>query len=64
MDTKSRVTRRDLVCGAVGGTVGLALGSVLTKEGGTDTYRIDSDTSSEGKPFAVPKDSHSQNRHQ
>ncbi|MHC4629137.1 MAG: DUF362 domain-containing protein, partial [Planctomycetota bacterium] len=58
MDAKSRVTRRDLISGGIGGAVALALGRALTKEKQADISKISPSMSSDGRVFAVPKDTH------
>jgi len=58
MDAKSHVTRRDLISGAVGGATAIALARTLTREKKADISKMDQDMSSEGRLFAVPKDSH------
>jgi uncharacterized protein (DUF362 family) len=56
MDVKSRVTRRHLISGVIGGAAALALDRSLTREKETDTTKIEPNMSSEGRIFAAPKD--------
>jgi len=58
MDAKSRVTRRDLISGSIGGAAALALGRTLTKEKKADITKTGPNLSSKGMFFAVPKDTH------
>ncbi|UCF16510.1 MAG: hypothetical protein JSW59_03440 [Phycisphaerales bacterium] len=56
MDAKCRITRRDLISGAIGGAAALGLGRAVTKEKKADISKTDQDTSSKGRFFAAPKD--------
>ena len=58
MNPKSRVSRRDLISGAIGGAAALTLYHTLPKGKKNDGSKRDQNLSSEGKLFAVPKDKH------
>lgn len=58
MNSKSRVSRRDLISGAIGGAAALSLYHTLPKGKKYDSSKRDQNLSSEGKLFAVPKDNH------